>query len=133
MFWENHVSAKHLLARTLSFSLVVNRAHHKSSCRQDYHPLVSVIFKCFMHVIGPYKVPKYLMYSFYDCFLLRVPWGSRLSLNYFFLPIFSKFMTEGFSSLVIHNLYWTWILDQPRGFYQVCYFHCFIVAVLCHF
>ena len=72
------------------------------------------------------------MHSLYYCALLRVPKGIWLSLNTVFIFYCSilKLVTKELSSLVIHDLYWPWIPDQPRSFYQLRDHHQFIVAVL---
>ena len=75
------------------------------------------------------------MYSLCGCVRLWIPWGSKFHLNPIFLlyqDIF-KLVTEELSSLVIRDLYWPCISDQPRSFYQVCNYNCFLVVILHYF
>ena len=51
IYWEDHILAKHQLARIFSFGLVVCRAYRKSSCCQYSHTQFSVIYIRFMQVI----------------------------------------------------------------------------------
>ena len=44
-----------------------------------------------------------------------------------------KIVTKELSSLIIHDFYWAWILDQPHSFHQVHDCHSFLVALLCYF
>ena len=75
------------------------------------------------------------MYSFYDCVHLQVPRGSWISINttFIFYQAVFKLVTKEFSSSVIRDLYWLWILEQPHSLYQVCECHQFLVTVLRHF
>ena len=73
------------------------------------------------------------MDSLYSYVCLHITGGIWLSLDsilLFYQAIF-KLVTKEFSSLVIHDFYWTWVTDQPRSFYQVINRHQFLIVVLC--
>ena len=62
------------------------------------------------------------------------PGGLVLFLQHILIiSIYFKLVTKKFSSLVVHDIYWSGIPGQPRSLYQVCGWHSFLVAVLRNF
>ena len=75
------------------------------------------------------------MYYLFDCVCLRVSGRIWISLSniLIFRQAIYKLATKELFSLVIRDIYWSWIPYQPSSFHQVHNRHCFLVGLLCYF